>query len=256
MQLLNPYEHILALDFDGVIGNSVRECLVVAYNAFYHPNKGIQVMSVRELDDELIREFTRMRNYIRSGADFMYILMALRDKVNIDSQQAFDNYTRLHHDLYDQFFSDFYGVRETLSVDHFDLWLELNPFYAGMGEYLDGYPAKDRLYIITTKKIEYVKKLLAYHQIALRDENLFTADKKRGKRLVLMDIVQKHQTSPDNVWYIDDQVDTLLKIYDSGVRCQMALWGYNNAEQYDIAKEAKIPVLTLDEFIKYFDYTK
>ena len=253
--MLNPNEHILALDFDGVIGNSVHECLVVSFNAFYYPNQGIIVKSVAELDANLVREFTRIRNYIRSGADFMYILMALRDNIVISGQQDFDDYTRQHSELHDKYFKDFYRVRETLSVEHFDLWLELNPFYEGMGEYLAGYPVKDSLYIITTKKIEYVIKLLSYHHIELVEGNLFTADKNKGKRQVLMDIMTKHRKSPDKVWYIDDQIDTLLKIYDSGVRCQMALWGYNNAEQLGTAEKANIPALTLDKFRKLFDYT-
>ncbi len=250
----NVKEHILALDFDGVIGNSVNECLIVAYNAYYGLEGDDRISSPEALDDSLVDTFKRIRNYIRAGADFLFILLAIEKGVEINNQQDFDRFANEHKERWQGFFDSFYRVREDISSNHLDLWLELNPMYEGMADYMLNFPVKENLYIITTKKIDFVIKLLANRNITLVQENLFTADKQRSKRSILLDIQQKHQLPADQIWYVDDQVDTLLKIKDTNIRCVMAEWGYNDQEQQNKGINAGLKLMGLHEFRNTFRY--
>ena len=74
-------KYFLALDFDGVVADSVGECLIVANNAYTEYSSGTKTYNLSELDPALISEFTRLRNFIRSGADFVYIIKSISEKM-------------------------------------------------------------------------------------------------------------------------------------------------------------------------------
>ena len=248
----DPQRHVLALDFDGVIGNSVNECLIVAYNAFYGLKDADRVKTVDALNPVLVQNFRRMRNLIRGGADFLFILLALEKELDIRNQKAFDAFTETNHQREHEFFEAFYQEREYLSSRHPDVWVQLNPLYEGMEAFLKQYPQKQALYIITTKKIFFVKKILAFYSIPLVPGNLFTSDKTKSKREILLEIKAKHKINPEQLWYIDDQVDTLIKIQNTGIQCLLAEWGYNDEAQHKIGGENGILPIKLEEFRNNF----
>ena len=93
-------EHILALDFDGVIGDSIAECLVVGHNAFVRfSGAGQIIQSFDELDRGQATEARRLRNYIRSGEDYVFIFLALSKGIQIQTQEAFDAFKSSHFDF-------------------------------------------------------------------------------------------------------------------------------------------------------------
>jgi len=243
----------LGLDFDGVVANSVEECLIVANNAYTEYSGGDKTYNLSELNPALIAEFTRLRNFIRSGADFVYIIKSMSEKMIIGNQQEFDDYTTRYKELRADFFDLFYREREHFSTSMPDIWIKLNPLYEGMRGFLENCPYKDRLFIITTKKIFFVKKILFYNSIQLNQNNLFTANEKKTKRDIILRLVQKYSIYPHQFWFIDDQIDTLLKVKDTRIRCLLAEWGYNEKQQINRGNKEKIPVITLKDFRNIFN---
>ena len=64
-------ENILALDFDGVICDSARECLFTAY-ACYGPVAGFSPASnLEEISPSVQGPFFRMRPFVRDGKDYI-----------------------------------------------------------------------------------------------------------------------------------------------------------------------------------------
>ena len=242
----------LALDFDGVVVNSVEECLVVAYNAFAEYFHGRKVNSVNEVEPETVLTFKQLRNFIRSGADFVYIILAISENMNINNQQEFDDFTNKYEDLRNTFFDLFYLERESFFTQKPESWIKLNPLYDGLNEFLSSYPYKERLYIITTKKIFFVKKILSFYGIQLIKNNLFTADDKKNKKDIIQELLSNHKISPQRFWFVDDQIDTLLKVKDSFIHCFLAEWGYNDEQQINKGKKENIEIITLKDFRNKF----
>jgi hypothetical protein len=133
-----------------------------------------------------------------------------------------------------------------------DVWAALNPLYEGMRDFLINYPDKDNLYIITTKKLIFVLKILSANNINLINENIRDTSGGLSKRRIIKDILQKRNAEPKSFYFIDDQVDTLIKVQPSGVRVLFAEWGYNTPEQADVARTNAIPVITLHDFLDQF----
>jgi phosphoglycolate phosphatase-like HAD superfamily hydrolase len=244
---------ILALDFDGVIANSLEECLVVGFNAFSQYNQeNRKILRMSELDTQVVDESRRIRKYIRTGEDYVFIFLALHQELMIHNQNDFDRFKEKNNALKPVFHDLFYQHRERFSRELPDQWIQLSPLYPNMTEYLKSFKIVDHLYIITTKQIEYVHLILKAHHIQLKEENCFHAHPKRSKKEIIGQILKDRTFSASQFHFIDDQVDTLMKVSSLGIQCYLAAWGYNDKSQADLAVRNQIHVLQLDEFLSRF----
>ncbi|MFH1212473.1 MAG: HAD family hydrolase [Candidatus Neomarinimicrobiota bacterium] len=247
-----PERDILALDFDGVIVDSIAECLVVGHNAFLNDINGRRINDLSDLQPTIQEESRRLRNFIRHGEDYVYIFQAISESYPIHSQADFDRFLAENVRLSTRFRTRFYAERRRFLREEPQRWLSLNPFYEGMAELLRNFQPVNRLYIITTKKLEYVQAILANAEIVFPEDNLFAADTRRSKSEIIGDLLQQTNILPKNFYFVDDQVDTLLKLQALNIRLFLASWGYTNTQQIRQAKEAGIPALTLAKFYRGF----
>lgn len=254
MKDFNSANDILALDFDGVIVDSIQECLVSGHNAYCtFSSRGEPVERFQDLDPAWVAAARKMRNYIRHGEDYLYIAHALANDITIAGQQDFDNFLERHQELRSLFFDLITKQRITFSAARPEQWAALNPLYHGMRKFLANYPKKGNLYIITTKKLLFVFKILKAHDIKLIDENVRDTSDGVTKRHLIKKILQNRKVRPDQLYFIDDQVDTLIKVQSTGVNVILAGWGYNNRQQRESAAEKIIPAFTLREFFSNFE---
>ena len=251
--MFNPGTDFLALDFDGVIADSIGECLVLGYNAYgKYTRSGAQIRRLEELDAGHLNQCKRLRSFIRSGEDYVYINLAIYNRAHIRDQQTYDAFVKKHLSLKDRFYDLFYEERELLSSTAESLWIELNPLYKGIKQFLLKYQAKDRLFIITTKQIKYALKILKGNSVYLKEENCFCANGKNTKLKIVKYLLDKNKISADQFYYIDDHVDTLAEVKESGVNCLLAKWGYTTGEQIRRAENVNIPGIQLYDFLRQF----
>lgn len=248
--------HFLALDFDGVIADSIRECLVNGFNAFEaFKHQRHRIVTLEDLDSDLIAKATYLRNFIRSGADYTFIFLALNEDYPINDQESFDRFSAKHATQFDDFHRLFYQERERFSKHQHVDWIRLNPLYAGISDFLKRYEPKEHLYIITTKKIPYALKILEANEIPFIESNAYHADRQNPKSNIVSALLNQHQIPPSDFHFIDDQVDTLIKMKTLGIHLYLAEWGYVNEEQRDRAGHEAIDSLSLDAFLEHFSKT-
>lgn len=243
----------LALDFDGVIADSIGECLVIGHNAYgMYTQAGQRICRLEDLNETHLAECKRLRNFIRSGEDYVYINLAIDSKARIQNQQEYDSFVDKHLNLKNTFYDLFYREREFFSSTKEDIWIQLNPLYKGMKQFLLQYPSKERLFIITTKKIKYVLKILSGNSVYLKKENCFCASGRDTKLKIVQSLLDGNNISSDDFHYIDDQVDTLIEVKESGVHCLLAQWGYTTPQQILRARDENIPGIQLHDFLIQF----
>ena len=243
---------LLMLDFDGVITQSIDECLVSGYNAYadYCGNSRIEKLS--QLDSGWIESARKMRNFIRNGEDYVYIAHALETGKPVTDQEQFDVFKQEHIELGQIFFDRFYQARSSFAESRPHQWAELSPLYAGMPVFLKQYEYKHNLFIVTTKPLLFVKKILSANSIELRQENLFDTRDGRSKQEIINDILHQRSLQPSCCYFLDDQVDTVIRVKPAGIHTILAEWGYNNREQQKRARDLDIPVFTLEQFFQFF----
>jgi phosphoglycolate phosphatase-like HAD superfamily hydrolase len=249
----NPEKEILALDFDGVIVNSIEECLVVGHNSLRkHLGQSGLINRLDELEKGQVTASRQMRNFIRHSEDYVYIFYALWQDIIIRNQSEFDDFLEQYADLQDTFHEIFYRERSRLLETEQQRWLELNPLFPGMGDFIRAYRCPERLVIITTKKAEFVAVTLAAAGIKFPGATLFSADQGLSKSALIAGILRSRAIRPQELHFIDDQVDTLLKARSLGVNLYLARWGYTNEDQVQLAEQEEIAVLSQADFFRQF----
>ncbi|MBN2028739.1 HAD family hydrolase [bacterium] len=239
----------LALDFDGVIADSIQECLVVGCNAFIeYTGKGNKITNLSSLDLKDMSEFRRLRYFIRSGEDYVYIQLALFEGANIQTQQDFDRFVSKKAHLKQTFFDLIYQERERLLNQFTDIWIQLNPLYDGMREFISQFTHREHFAIISTKKQIFIHRILEGHGINFPMQRILQAVENRPKSQIILDLLKQSGLEPAHFIFVDDHADTLIKMKHTAVTLCLAGWGYNNDAQKTRVRKACLPVLTLDQF--------
>ncbi len=242
---------LLALDFDGVIANSVLECAVVAcngYNAFQGLSARIKLP--QEIPAETLSIFRSMRPYIRSGEDYLYLFQALDECISIATQAEFDKFHDTHLDRKESYYQLFYAERAALMISDHENWIALNPLYSGMVEFLQSLKPELLLQIVSTKASRYIAEILDYNGIKLDSEQIHQAGRNLSKSDIIKRLLQENQLSPGQVVFVDDHPDTVQKVSATGVVCLLAGWGYNTSDQHTVLANHKIPVIDIHQLIE------
>jgi hypothetical protein len=119
------------------------------------------------------------------------------------------------------------------------------------------------LYVVTTKEGRFVQKLLADQGLELNRESIIGKEIKQPKYLTLQQLLEQHHLSPQELWFVEDLLPTLLLVNQqldlTGVGLFLADWGYNTeAARNSLSSPSsqssfpKIHLLSLSQFSQDF----
>lgn len=230
----------VALDFDGVICDSVGECLDISAEVF------AQFDGVK-LDLKPYRKrFMQVRWVVRTGGDFLTLWRRLiKEGPEAGGNWDFDDFIEWRQaDLeeYEEFSRLFNETRARHQEKDFDGWLESHRFFLPMLQRIEEWrKAGVPIAIATTKSKDAVEKLLASIGLELpiwgRE---FSEDK--GEQLPA---IAKHFDLPlDAFLFVDDVAENLDRVAPLGPKCFLALWGYNLGDR---PEDALWKTLTLEQ---------
>lgn len=215
-----PQERFLFVDFDGVICDSLEEC----FRSSWMAGAGIPITDAPPPDppfDATYRSrFDACRPFIRSGEDYLVVHeWAARGAVPVD-QAAFDRTLKEKGPgVLEELKKKLYAVREELLARHHTAWLSWNPLYSGMAEALVAQADNPDVFILSTKKAEFIVEILAYHGVVWPlERTIYTGPRRK------LDLIEARVGTARSV-LIDDQVDH-LDFHHPSCRCCLALWGY------------------------------
>ncbi len=239
-----------ALDFDGVLAESLRECLVVGWNAYSQViGRDDRCLSWNEYPEEWIPHATTLRNYIRSGQDYVFIHQILDKHIDIRSQTDFDAFCSRHQDQRTDYYRLFYRERDWLFTHHRDTWLRLTPLYPGIASALNQSREPGRVAIVTTKEIRYVSALFEESGVhSLSPDLWFQATGRVSKKDILSHLMERFDLVPRNLCFVEDQVSNLIAVKPLDIRGLFALWGYHTRQQRLLAQKEGFVTLSLERF--------
>ena len=217
----------LFLDFDGVICDSLPECFQTSSLLVPGESTG----------EAYAQRFRKGRVYIRSGEDYVALHKMLREGRDPQSQQEFDAVLKaMGEDTMRRYKKELYSLRERLLREEPETWLSWNPLYEGMAESLNFVAEDPLVWILSTKKAEFIAAILRHNGVAWPIEKIRYTDG-RSKLSWIEELTDK---SPSLL--IDDQIDH-LDFQHTTCSCRLALWGYASQE----ARQSGVPSLTLSE---------
>lgn len=238
---------LLVLDFDGVICDSAEECFVsswTAYHALYQgspcgdPSGGDALASART-------SFRTMRPFVRSGEDFVLIQDLIATGRSVQDQLEFDHaWDRPGAPSRDRFKDLFYRARTDLLEKDRRTWLSMNRIYPHVSAALSALPPGAPLYILSTKKPQFVSETLSANGIAIPDGHILYS---HGEpKLSTVETLRETLGFSEAV-LVEDQIDAIHGNTNPRIRVFLASWGY--VQESWLRESTGIPVLSPEAFV-------
>ncbi len=254
---------LLALDFDGVLCNSIHDTIMTAVNTFLKCREPHNLFIEDQLTPETVFDFEKqnpefMQKFIRLmplgnfAKDYYVILKIIDDNIfdTISSQKDFDQ-IRKNSDpqtikTYDNLF---YKYRYSLQKNNPDKWAELLPAFPGIPEAVTKLSKNFLLAIATSKDVHSVNILIKKYDISdlFSSKNILDKNFARTKREHITKLRQLHDLDFRDIYFIDDKVSHLLQVNDLNIHTYLATWGFNTEREHKIAEDNKINLLSLKE---------
>src|SRR5437870_5452134 len=111
---------VVALDFDGVICNSIDECMLVAYTAY---------AGTPEMPGAFIKYFRKFRHFVRPAQEYWLIVEAYKRGIEPLTEQQFNHLAGECKTQVAQFESAYFETRQKLRSADFKAWLDLHTMY-------------------------------------------------------------------------------------------------------------------------------
>jgi phosphoglycolate phosphatase-like HAD superfamily hydrolase len=246
----------LALDFDGILCNGLREYLQSTWRTY----RQIWPTSTELPPDTLAESFFRLRPVIETGWEMPVLLRAIlkgfTESSILDQWPEIRDRVVAQEDLAaSELGPQLDAVRDRWIQTDLSGWLGLHNFYPGAIELVQRLLNREfPLFIITTKESRFVAALLQQHGVEFPRDRIFGKDSHRPKADTLR-LLQ--QTAPTPIWFVEDRLVTLQKIQTQSDLAEIGLflgdWGYNTPRELQSAtQDPRINLLSLSQLNQEF----
>lgn len=245
---------IVALDFDGVLCDSVRETALSAWKAGarFWPE-----WENADPEEEWVRRFIRLRPSLETGHQAIFMLRSIIDGLaDEDIAENLEAHCRAWREalgLERRDLVDIFGAARDQWIAHdLDSWLACHRFYPGTLPALRRCLADGEVFILTTKQERFVQALLEPQGIPLPPERIYGLDRGLKKTTILDRLGQEFPDS--TLHFVEDRAATLqAALADEtleAVRLYYAAWGYGTPADLAWAKKTcRVTVWELDDFL-------
>jgi phosphoglycolate phosphatase-like HAD superfamily hydrolase len=251
----------LALDFDGVICNSARETYLVGASTYadFYPSSPL----VQRLGDHPeppgagapeTPEFAAFSDLLPLGnraEDFGVAFRAIDLGIRLVDQESYDEfYSSLDQGWRNEYHNRFYRQRALLRDGDRDAWLRLHSTYPAFIDVLRRRSADVYLAVASAKDADSARLLLEAFGIADLFASGSILDKETGvHKTDHMRLLQARLgIGFDEITFVDDKINHLIRVAELGVRPVLAGWGFNTDREHRMAERMRILVAGLDSF--------
>jgi hypothetical protein len=255
--------NILALDFDGVLCDGMREYFETSRRTY------VRIWPQEKVPGEqLFPAFRRLRPVIMTGWEMPLLLRAIvqgrcesaiahnweevRDALlHAESLQDGTLISILTHTLDEV-------RREWIAVD-VDDWIGRHVPYCQIEEIRRLVAQPERTVLVTTKEGEFARQILDHWGVQLTDIQGKEAGTHKcdNLRALISDYAAAYGRRP-RLWFVEDRLETLRHVTNHAdledVGLFLAAWGYNTPEtRASVRSDGRVRLLQLDHFRLSFD---
>jgi phosphoglycolate phosphatase-like HAD superfamily hydrolase len=249
---------VLALDFDGVLCDGLREYFKTSWQAYCNLWQPISQVP----PEGLAESFYHLRPVVETGWEMPLVLHALLQGVSeaaVLQDWAAIAQQRIATEHLDPagLIAEVDGTRDQWIAADVDGWLAEHRFYPGVCNRLKATLQSDtQVAIISTKEGRFIQQLLAQQGIDLTDLQLFGKEVKRPKSEILVELMQVFGNDA-TFWFVEDRLKTLQGIAQkpelNSVQLFLADWGYNTTRDREQATDdSRVHLISLDQFVGEF----
>ena len=206
------------------------------------------------ITNEMINQFREVRPFLKTGYESVFILRLLH--LGFSVERLCNGYLEHIQKLIDDENLDinqiqklFGEARDKGIEESLEKWIEMNPLFDGVIDFLDSIDKKS-CYIVTTKQERFVKYILEANDIEIDDKHIYGLDRKMSKVEILHLIQKKHPTQ--KIIFVEDRLQALIDVAEDkgleNISLKLVSWGYNTP--LDREKIGEFEIKLVDE-LKY-----
>lgn len=250
---------VLALDYDGVLCDGMKEYFQTAWQAYCH----LWNLQDRTPPPGLAEQFYRVRPLIAIGWEMPMLLRALLTGYSEDQMAA--DWEGLSQQLLQEegiaaasLSAEVDAVRDRWIATDPEGWLAEQVFYPGVIEQIPVWLNSVQVVIISTKEGRFIQQMLRQHGIDLTHLRIFGKEVKQPKHQILRALKAEQEAEQEaTFWFVEDRLQTLQTVQKQpdlpDVGLFLATWGYNTAlERQSITDSSGIHPISLDQFCQDF----
>jgi hypothetical protein len=250
--------NILALDFDGVLCDGLREYFEASRRSYRRVWPDAKAPG-----DDLYPTFGALRPVIMTGWEMPLLLRAL--VLGYPATAILQDWERVRGALLNSEPRRGQALSRTLSrtldqvrrqwiaADPED-WLARHRPYCGLEEIRRLVAEPEHTVLVTTKEGEFARRILAHWQVPVADiQGKETGTHKCDNLRALIASYTAARGVRPRLWFVEDRLETLRHVAShadlADVGLFLAAWGYNTPERRAAVRgDARIRLLELDQF--------
>ena len=252
---------IVALDFDGVICDGLREY----FHSSQRTYQQIWPQATTSSLAPLASQFYQLRPVVELGWEMPILLRAL--VLEVEPTSILQDWPTIAEQILaaenldkQMVIEQLDEVRDRWITEDLAGWLALHQFYPGViGRLQQIIASSTQLYIVTTKEGRFVRQLLQQQGLEMSKSAIIGKEIKRPKAETLRQIMNVNNTVSGDIWFVEDLLKTLRSVQQQTdletMQLFLADWGYNTPKtRATIAGDRRIRLLSLKEFRQDFQY--
>ncbi|MBW2984546.1 hypothetical protein KY361_05495 [Candidatus Woesearchaeota archaeon] len=251
---------VLALDFDGVISNSIWDCFFTAYNVYLKFNPETKLLGGRQLtfenfngvkaENRVIRDkFRNLASFAAGGKYFVVVFYIIDRDEEVRSQLEFDVFcSGLGDTALNSFQDEFYVERKRLQSIDMEKWYELTPPFFEVVPQFKKLIDRDNAFIVTNRDKESALMLLKRFGLTVDENKIIHKDFGLNKAEKLIKLSEKMNIGKQDIILVDDLLKHAMGVKEAEFRVFIATWGYSTEKQQSFAEQNGIPLLTEENF--------
>ncbi|HUP92442.1 MAG TPA: HAD family hydrolase [Solimonas sp.] len=238
---------VYAFDFDGVLFDTARECLAVAFaTAKATPGAARERWGNDPAPPpEVAAAFLQNRGWV--GPPWQYGL--LLDCIAADRLPAtmaeFLDLAKARAPEFATFTARYFAMRGELSRDVAGWCANMRPYDLALAAFRELHEA-GKAVVLSTRDDASIR-LIFRHFAGISPEILPNGGGGREKWTVLIEAAQRRGLAPQQVFFLDDYLEHALPAQRHGIAAHLALWGYTDARASGEARAAGLPCVALPE---------
>ena len=215
------------LDFDGVICNSIDECLLTSYNAYHDTS----ITGVTEIPQTFRNYFRKYRHMVRPAGEYYLLYVAFNVQTEPFNHEVFLELRDHNQQALDDFSKQFFAER-TVQKDNITNWLSLHNIYPHVSDFLKKHDRK--IFIVTTKDGDSVSSLMEYFGFAKMVQEIYSREISEKKDQLFTRLLSEYADTiqPGEINFVDDSEWHLADLQHMGINLFFAEWGYAKVQEY------------------------
>jgi phosphoglycolate phosphatase-like HAD superfamily hydrolase len=240
---------LFVFDFDGVLFETDRECMAIAYRAVRElPAAWAAPFRASEAPGEdVAREFLLHRHRVGPPWQYAVLLRAIAERTLPETTEQFLAQAAALRGELEPFTERYFAARGAVAADR-ARWLALVTPFADAAQEFQRLHARGAAAILSTRDDASIRLLCAHYLgVELLPGELLPRSGPREKWEILLEAAAARGLAPGDVFFVDDYLHHALPAHRRGIAAHLARWGYVGDGDVEAALTAGMPCLQLSD---------